>query len=138
MSKALNLVVEGKMGNNRAALECRVPHTTLKDRIAGRVAPGCRMGKKPCLTEEEGKKLVTYVTNCAKMGTRQDVIKVVEGYMKYKSHKMSRGLTKGWWNCFIKRWPELGLRKGDSLVVVREHASSHGVLKATLTYWMMF
>ena len=46
MSKALDLVVEGKMGINRVALECGVPRTTLKDCIAGRVAPGCRMGKK--------------------------------------------------------------------------------------------
>jgi len=80
MSKASYLVVESKMGINRAALECGVPRTTLKDRIAGRVAPGCRMGKKPYLTKEEEKELVTYVTNCAKMGygkTRQDVMKVI-------------------------------------------------------------
>jgi len=142
MSKAVNLVVEGKIGINRAALECGVPRTTLKDHIAGRVAPGCRMGKKPYLSVEEEKELVTYVTNCAKMGygkTRQDVMKVVEGYMKYKGHKMSRGLTNGWWNRFIKRWPELSLRKGDSFAVVREHASIvMKFLKATLTYWMMF
>jgi len=40
----------------------------------------------------------TYVTNCAKMGydkTRQDVMKVVEGYMKSKGHKMSTGLSNG-------------------------------------------
>ena len=55
MSNALDLVVEGKMRINRAALECVVPHTTLKDRITGRVAPGCRMGKKPYFTEEEEK-----------------------------------------------------------------------------------
>jgi len=61
MSKALDLVVEGKMGINRAALECGMP--PLKDRIAGRVVPGCRMGKKPYLTEEEEKELVSYVTN---------------------------------------------------------------------------
>ena len=68
MSKALDLVVESKMGINRAVLECGVPPTTLKDRITGRVAPGCRMGKKPYLTEEEEKELVSYVANCAKMG----------------------------------------------------------------------
>ena len=54
------------------------------------------MGKKPHLTEEEEKELVSYMTNCAKMGyskTRQDVMKVVEGYMKSKGHKMSTGLT---------------------------------------------
>ena len=60
MSKALDLVVEGKMGINRAALECGVPRTTLKGRITGKVAPGCRKSKKAYLTEEEEKELVTY------------------------------------------------------------------------------
>ena len=35
MIKALDAVVKGKMGVNRAMLEFNVPHTTLKDRIAG-------------------------------------------------------------------------------------------------------
>jgi len=133
MSKALDLVVEGKMGIYRTALECGVLRTTLKDLIAGRVAQGCRMDKKPYLSEEEEKELVIYVTNCAKMGygkTRQDVLKVVEGYMKSKGHKMSTGLTNGWWNRFIKQWPELSLRKGDSFAVVHEHASSREVFES--------
>jgi len=82
------------------------------------------LGKKPYLTEEEEKELVSYVTNCAKMGygkTRQDLMKVVKGYMNSKSHKISTGSTNGW---FIKRWPELRLLKGDSFAVVREQASS--------------
>jgi len=51
MSKALDLVAEGKMEINRAALEYGVPHTILKDRITRRVAPGCRVGKKLYLEE---------------------------------------------------------------------------------------
>ena len=51
MNKALELVALGKMGINRAALECNVPPTTLKDRIAGRVGPGSKIGQKPYLTD---------------------------------------------------------------------------------------
>ena len=107
--------------------------TTLKDRIARRVAPGCRMGKKPYLTEEDENELVSYVTNCAKMGygkTRQDVMKFVEGHMKGKGHRMSTRLKNVWWDRFIKRWPELSLWKGDSFAVVRDHASSCEVFES--------
>jgi len=45
---------------------------------------------------------------------------------------MSTGLTNGWWNRFIKQWPELSLRKGDSFAVVREHASSLEVFESYL------
>ena len=105
MNKALELVAHGKMGVNRAALECGVPPTTLKDRVAGRVTPGSKMGQKPYLTEDEEKELVKLVTDCAKMGygkTRRDVVKIVEKHMANKGHEMHKGLSNGWWNCFIK------------------------------------
>ena len=41
MVGALKVVSQG-MGINRAALEFRIPKTTLKDRVAGRVQHGCK------------------------------------------------------------------------------------------------
>ena len=133
LNKALELVALGKMGVNRAALECNVPPTTLKDRIAGRVAPGSKMGQKPYLTDDEEKELVKFVTDCAKMGyrkTRQDVMQIVEKYMVNKGREMRKGLSNGWWNCCIKWWPQLSLRKGDSFAVVCEHASNREVFES--------
>ena len=54
------------------------------------------MDKKPYLTEEEEKELVSYVINCAKMGYNKTRKQVVEGYiyMKSKGHKMST--NNGW------------------------------------------
>jgi len=77
-------VAQGKVGVNRAVLECEVPPTTLKDRVTGRVAPGCKMGQKSYLTDNEEKELVKFVTDCAKMGygkTRQDVMQIVKNHM---------------------------------------------------------
>jgi len=68
MTRALELVALGKMGVNRAALKCGVPATTLKDWVSIRVARGSEMGPKPYLTYEEEEELVTFLTNCSKMG----------------------------------------------------------------------
>ena len=43
---------------------------------------------------------------------------------------MSTGLTNGWWDRFIKRWPELSPWKRDSFAVVRDHASSCEVFES--------
>jgi len=49
------------MGVNRAALEYKVPRTTLKDRVSLRVIHGCNMGPKPYLTKDEEKELVDFL-----------------------------------------------------------------------------
>ena len=51
------LEAEGKIGINRAALEFYMPHTTLKDRVSGRVIHERNMGAKMYLTFEEEKEL---------------------------------------------------------------------------------
>ena len=129
MNKALELVAQGKMGVNGAALECGVPPTTLKDRVA----PGSKMGQKPYLTEDEEKELVKFVTDCAKMGygkKRRDMMTIVEKHMANKGREMRKGLSNGWWNHFIKQWPQLSLRKSDAFAVVREHTSSREVFES--------
>ena len=60
------------MGVHTAALEFNVPRTTLKDRIAGRVAHGCNMGPKPYLTYEEEKELVEFSNELFEDGVWQD------------------------------------------------------------------
>ena len=50
MEKAMEAVKSG-VGINRAAMECGVPCTTLKDRISGRVEHGVNSG--PCSTVSE-------------------------------------------------------------------------------------
>ena len=57
MVGALKAVSQG-MGINRAALEFRIPKTTLKDRVAGRVQHGCKFRRAPYLTLDEEEELV--------------------------------------------------------------------------------
>ena len=64
MFGALKAVKEGQMDVNRAALSFGVPHTTLKDRVAGRVLHG----PQPYLTTEEDKELVDFLITSSKMG----------------------------------------------------------------------
>jgi len=97
MSRALELVATDKMGINKAALECGVPSTTLKDRISGRVFHGCKMGRKAYLTYAE-EELVKFLTDCSKMGygkTKQDVTKTMEKYAVGKGLKIHKRLSNG-------------------------------------------
>ena len=49
MTHAMDPVFTSTMGINHAALEYGIPPTTLKDRVAGRVVHGTKMGAKPYL-----------------------------------------------------------------------------------------
>ena len=80
---AMEAVKDGSMGVNRAALEHGVPRTSLKDRLAGRVIHGTKIGPKE-------KELVNFLVGCSKMGygnTRSEVLKIVKATMKKKGRK---------------------------------------------------
>ena len=63
MTSAMDAVFTGTMGINCAALEYGVPPTTLKDRVAGGVVHGTKIGAKPYLTYEEEQELVSFLLN---------------------------------------------------------------------------
>ena len=95
MENALDAVVSGKMGVNRAAIEFNVPCTSLKDRVPGRVPDGCNMGPKRYLTYEEESELVEFIIKCSKMRygkTRQDVMKLAESCLA-KKEDLKRSVT---------------------------------------------
>ena len=133
MLGALNAVSEGTMGINRAATEFGVPRTTLKDRIAGRVTHGSKSGRKPYLTHSEEKELYDYLILCASIGypkRRDDVIGIVRKTLQNKSgFPVDDFRGKGWWLRFMKRWPDLVLRKGDALAQPRANAVNATNLK---------
>ena len=133
MVRAMDAVKSGEMGVNRAALEHGVPRTSLKDRLAGRVVHGTKMGPKPYLTDAEEKELYEFLVNCSKMGygkTRAEVLKIVEATMKKKGKKLEGPISQGWWCRFRERWPNLSLRKGDGFGVAREKMTTREVFKS--------
>ena len=148
MLGAMKAVEAGEMGRNRAALEFGVPPSTLKDRLAGRVKHGTKPGPTPYLNPEEEKELVEFLVNCSKMGygkTRGQVLKTVEVIAKEKEMKFEGSVTDGWWRHFLKRWPNLALRKGDPYSHARIQMTSRDVfekyfdlLKDTLLKHLLF
>ena len=76
MAKAMELAQSGVISRNRAAEECGIPKSTLKDRLSGRVEHGCCPGPKPYLHRDEGE-LTTYLLTVASIGlgkTRHEVM----------------------------------------------------------------
>ena len=89
MTKAMEAVKNGELGNNRATEEY-VPRTTLKDRLAGRVKNGSKSRPDPYLTSSKEDKLISFQINPCKMGhgkTKREVIDVVRRTVKKKKEK---------------------------------------------------
>ena len=80
MLGALKAIKDDTMGCNRAATEFNVFKTTLKDRLPGRVAHGCKSGRAPYLTYAEEQELYDWLVLIASIGypkRRDDVIGIV-------------------------------------------------------------
>ena len=144
MLGALKAVKDGAMGCNRAATEFGVPKTTLKDRLSGRVAHGCKSGRAPYLTHAEEQELYDWLVLSASIGypkSRDDVIGIVRKTLhKKEGHPVEDFKGRGWWLRFMQRWPQLTLRKGDALAQPRATAVNatnfknyFDLLKKTLT-----
>ena len=109
MQCAIEYAQSSTVSINEAARCYKIPPTTLKDRLSGRVIHGAKMGAKPYLTHEEEKELVEFLINCAKMGygkTRKEVLNMVHTIVEKKGMMVER-ITQGWWVKFCKRWPEI-------------------------------
>ena len=61
MQDAMKSVSEKKMTIRGAAKKFRVPYSTLKDRVHGRVKHGTKPGVKTALSPEEEEDLVRYI-----------------------------------------------------------------------------
>ena len=68
LDSALRAVREEGMGQRSAAKTFGVPHTTIQDRLKGRVADGVMMGKKTVLTLQEESVLSDVIIRSAKAG----------------------------------------------------------------------
>lgn len=64
MQDAMKAVNEKKMTIRGAAKKFKVPYSTLKDRVHGRVKHGTKPGVKTALSPEEEEDLVRYIKVC--------------------------------------------------------------------------
>ena len=124
MVVAMNAVRKG-CSVNRAAVEHRVPRTTLQDRISGKVQHGIRPGPKPYLNKLEEGNLVEFLEVVSGVGygkTRKQVMNIVESTARDKGILKKQKISDGWFQRFIEWQPKFTLRKGDRTAFVRMDA----------------
>ena len=102
----------------KAATQFGVPRTTLQDRVRGRVVHGKNPGPKPFLVPSEEKELSQFLVDVAQAGygkTRRQVMTIAESVARDKGIlEPGRRISRGWFERFMRRQPQLSLRKGDA------------------------
>ena len=118
MEAAYEAVINSK-GLREASRMHNVPVETLRRRVTGSVAMGCKPGPATILSDEEEDFLCEYIINLADMGyglTREDVqrlgCKIAE--KSGCKHPFKDGC--GWFDGFIARHPKLSFRTPQSFV----------------------
>jgi len=132
MVRALEEAAKGKLPISRISVKYKVPCTTLKDRIKGRVKHGTNPGPRPYLNEDEEEHLANHLISTAKLGygkTRKQVKAFAEKVAKEKGVLRKERITDGWWEKFMKRREELSLRRADSTAHVRMDSVNNESIK---------
>ena len=126
MKRAMKAVKGGLMGVNQAARNFKVPRTTLRDRLSGRVEHGAKSGPEPYLTKEEEQELADFLKQASRVGygkTKKEILVIVQKLIKKKVHsKCERFNLEGWWHRFMSRQKKLSLRTADPLSKARADA----------------
>ena len=108
-----------------------IPYTTLCDRVSGRVKFGSHSGPMRYLDDHEDAELVTFLSGAAGMGfarSKKEVICMVEATLVSKGSPIQH-VSNGWWESFLKRHPQLCLRKAEKLSYARLKATDPVVLE---------
>ena len=125
MEKAYEAVVTGTLSVRKAATEYGVPRSTLHEKVTGKVALGVKSGSKNHLTDEEEASLVEFLTGSASIGyakSRKDVLAIAQQILS--ARKSDVEITKGWWDSFRRRHPEVSLRHAEPLSYARAAANN--------------
>ena len=125
MQKAYEAVTAGKMSVRKAAEEYGMPRSTLHDRVTGKVALKAKCGPKMYLSDEEEVRMVEYLIGCASVGyakSCEDVLAIAQQIVSTCDPKVE--ITRGWWDSFRARHPEITLRHAEPLSYVRAAACS--------------
>ena len=130
MLKAVEDVQHGKLSIRRAAEEYGVPRTTLHDKVSGKVAPTARCGSgRRLLTDEEESALADFLVGCASIGyakSRKDALVIVQQILY--SRNVTTEVTRGWWESFRRRHPDLTLRQAEPLSYSLAAASNPDII----------
>ena len=126
MVSAVEAVQRGEMSIRRACEEYGVPRSTLQDKVSGKRGLKVKSGShRRLLSDEEERRLADFVCGCASIGyakSRKEVLAIVQQIVN--SRRAETEVTKGWWDSFKKRHPELTLRHSQALSYVRAAANN--------------
>ena len=132
MDKACEAVQAGKISVRMAAEQYGVPKSTLHDKVAGKVPMKAKSGKKKYLTDEEEASLVEFLVGCASVGyakSRRDVQAIAQQIANAHNPGPEIEITKGWWDRFRQRHPEVSLRQAEPLSYARAAANNPDVFE---------
>ena len=103
--------IRGGCSIKRAALERRVPRTTLYDRHTGRVVHGTKPGPQPYLNKAEEAELRDFVAVVGQIEygkIRRQIKDIAEAVARDKGI-LKKKISDGWLRCFFERQPSLSL-----------------------------
>ena len=129
LKKAYNNVESGKLSIRRAAEEYGVPPSTLHDRVSGKVSFSSHSGPPRYLTDKEEIELADFLIGCASIGcarSKQEVLAFVQRVVISKGITVS--VSKGWWDSFRKRHPDIVLRSAEPVSKVRLRATHPDIM----------
>ena len=109
----------------------RVWHTksTLHDRVTGKVALKARSGRKKLLNDAEEASLIKFLVECASIGcakSHSDGLAIAQQIARTRDPHVE--VSKGWWDSFHKRHPEILLRQAEPLSYARASAINPEVI----------
>jgi hypothetical protein len=121
-----------------AARQYGVPHSTLRDRVKGRIDPETiKPGPDPLFSQEQEAKLVAHIKTMADLGYGFTITEVVDKatnyavYLGKRSH--DKPLSVKWFKGFRQRWPELRVIKPRALSNYRASSTSQAAVSDYFT-----
>ena len=130
MEKAYEAAVTGTMSIRKAAEEYSVPRSTLHEKATGTVALQVKSDSKNYLNDEEEASLVDFLIGCTSIGyaeSRKDVLAIAQQIVSI--HKPGVEITKGWWDSYRRRHPEVTLHQAEPLSYTRAAANNPKVIE---------
>ena len=105
-----------------------MPHTTLRDRLSGKVHPDTRTtGRAPSLTLLEEAKLVDHIKTMANYSygcTRQECVNLAHALAVQLGKRGKEQLSLKWMRGFLAKWPDLSVLKPRNLEYSRAKMAS--------------
>lgn len=136
MLNALKVIRERQMTIRKACLHYNVPKSTLLRRLNGKVCDDARASRPTRLTNHEETRLVDFVLQMEALGfglTINDVcvtaFDIAESYGHPESFNQDkRAAGYDWYRGFLRRHPQLSLRKPEGLAAARSDMLNHSVM----------